>query len=206
MYNQTIDNSFLQSHVFQVNEFSNRIAHHFQSKGYKAGDIVGLFMENRPEFICIWLGLSKIGVVVPLINTNLRLTSLLHSITVAKCNAFIFGNSLTSAVDEITLPSSVTLYQFNDKPNETVKDTAQDLHYVMQSASAENVINKDNQTRHHNKLLYIYTSGTTGLPKAAVISHSRFIFIAAGIHYVAAFRDNDIFYTPLPLVRLTIFQ
>lgn len=158
-------------------------------------------MENRPEFVCIWLGLSKIGVIVPLINTNLRLTSLLHSITVAKCNAFIFGNSLVSAVDEITLPSSVSLYQLNDKPNEPIKENAQDLHAAMKSASADNVVSKDDQTRHHNKLLYIYTSGTTGLPKAAVISHSRFIFIAAGIHYVAAFRDEDVFYTPLPLVR-----
>ncbi|XP_037033095.1 long-chain fatty acid transport protein 4 [Bradysia coprophila] len=183
----------------EVNEFSNRIAHHFHSKGFKAGDIVGLFMENRPEFVCIWLGLSKIGVIVPLINTNLRLASLLHSITVANCNALIFGSSLTSAVDEITLPSSVGLYQFNDKPNETVKENALDLLAVMKSASADNIVNRDNQTRHHNKLLYIYTSGTTGLPKAAVISHSRFIFIAAGIHYVAAFSDDDVFYTPLPL-------
>lgn len=183
-----------------MNEFSNRIANHFQSKGFKAGDIVGLFMENRPEFVCIWLGLSKIGVIVPLINTNLRLNSLLHSITVANCNALIFGSSLIPAVDEITLPSTVTLYQFNDTPNESVKENARDLLNVMQSSSAENIVYKDDQTRHHNKLLYIYTSGTTGLPKAAVISHSRFIFIAAGIHYVAAFRDDDIFYTPLPLV------
>jgi acyl-coenzyme A synthetase/AMP-(fatty) acid ligase len=27
---------------------------------------------------------------------------------------------------------------------------------------------------HHDKVLYIFTSGTTGLPKAAVISHSRY--------------------------------
>jgi solute carrier family 27 (fatty acid transporter), member 1/4 len=52
-------------------------------------------MENRPEFVCIWLGLSKLGVVVPLINTNLRKQALLHSITVAKCNAIIYGESLT---------------------------------------------------------------------------------------------------------------
>jgi acyl-CoA synthetase (AMP-forming)/AMP-acid ligase II len=28
---------------------------------------------------------------------------------------------------------------------------------------------------HHDKVLYIFTSGTTGLPKAAVISHSRYV-------------------------------
>lgn len=47
--------------------------------------------------------------------------------------------------------------------------------------------------------MYIYTSGTTGLPKAAVITHSRYIFIAAGIHYIADFEGKDVFYNPLPL-------
>lgn len=51
-------------------------------------------MENRPEFVATWLGLSKIGVVVPLINHNLKKQSLLHSITISSCNALIFGESL----------------------------------------------------------------------------------------------------------------
>lgn len=52
---------------------------------------------------------------------------------------------------------------------------------------------------HHDELLYIYTSGTTGLPKAAVITHSRYIYIAAAIHRVADFWDKDVYYSPLPL-------
>lgn len=80
----------------EVNELSNRVANLFQQNGYKKNDVIGLFMENRPEFVCIWLGLSKIGVIVPLINTNLRQTSLLHSIQIAKCQALIYSDSLTS--------------------------------------------------------------------------------------------------------------
>lgn len=78
-----------------INEFSNRIANLFQQHGFKRGDVVGLFMENRPEFVATWLGLSKIGVIVPLINTNQRQSSLIHSIEIAKCQALIFGDSLT---------------------------------------------------------------------------------------------------------------
>lgn len=37
------------------------------------------------------------------------------------------------------------------------------------------------------------------LPKAAVITHSRYIYIASAIHKVADFKDQDIFYSPLPL-------
>ena len=63
--------------------------------GYRKGDVVGLFMDNRPEFVCIWLGLAKLGVVVPLINYNLRHNSLLHSITVADSQALIYISDLS---------------------------------------------------------------------------------------------------------------
>jgi solute carrier family 27 fatty acid transporter 1/4 len=79
----------------EVNDLSNRIANVFHQHGYKHGDKVGLLMENRPEFVAIWLGLSKLGVVVPLINHNLKKQSLLHSITISDCSAIIFGESLT---------------------------------------------------------------------------------------------------------------
>lgn len=185
----------------EVNEYANRVANHFQLNGFKSGDVVGLLMENRPEFVCIWLGLSKLGIIVPLINTNLRQNALLHSINVANCNALIFSESLASAVEEShsSLPDSVALFQFNDIPTTPMIIGAKDFVKLIGVCSSENVIVKDDSYRHHNKLLYIYTSGTTGLPKAAVISHSRYIFIATGIHYIANFRDDDIFYTPLPL-------
>lgn len=37
-----------------MNEFSNRIANLFQRHGYKNGDVVGLFMENRPAIFPAW--------------------------------------------------------------------------------------------------------------------------------------------------------
>lgn len=80
----------------EMNDLSNRIANTFQQNGYKKGDVVGLFMDNRPEFVAFWLGLSKIGVIVPLINTNQRQASLIHSVEVAKCQALIYGESLAS--------------------------------------------------------------------------------------------------------------
>lgn len=48
-------------------------------------------MESRPEYVCIWLGLSKIGVIVALINNNLQAETLAHSIKVSNCSAIIIG-------------------------------------------------------------------------------------------------------------------
>ena len=54
----------------EANELANKIAHCFYDKGFRKGDVVALIMENRVEYVPIWIGLSKIGVITALINTN----------------------------------------------------------------------------------------------------------------------------------------
>lgn len=118
-----------------------------------------------------------------------------------KCSTFHFYCT-NLAIEEIneSLDPKLDLYQFNDNVHQPTKANAKNFIALIKAASSDNIVVPDaKESRHHNKLLYIYTSGTTGLSKAAVISHSRYIFIAGGIHYVAGFRFNDIFYTPLPL-------
>nr|CAH7739236.1 unnamed protein product [Callosobruchus chinensis] len=187
----------------QVEEYSNKIANVFKSHGYKKGDKVALFLENKPEFICIWLGLSKLGVITPLINTNLRLSSLVHSITVAKSQAVIFGTELSDAVVEVLdkIESKVALYQISCNNNNTASPADGKFHnldaLVKEAPSSPPQIT--DKLGHHDHIVYIYTSGTTGLPKAAVINTSRYIFIAAAIHYLCGFTSSDRFYTPLPL-------
>ncbi|XP_056630701.1 long-chain fatty acid transport protein 4-like isoform X2 [Diorhabda sublineata] len=185
----------------QVEEYSNKIANIFKGHGYKKGDKVALFLENKPEFICIWLGLSKIGVITPLINTNLRLSTLVHSITVSKSQAVIFGTELSNAISEILdkIEAEVALYQISC--NNNIANVSQKYHnldtLVKDAASTCPTIKEP--LNYNDCLVYIYTSGTTGLPKAAVISNSRYIFIAAAMHWLTNFKSSDIFYTPLPL-------
>lgn len=216
-----------QSWTFrQLDQFANRIADIFNGHGYKKGDVIGLMLENRVEFVGIWLGLSKLGIITALINTNLKERPLVHSITVAKCLALIYGEDFDKTVESVTTEVSAKLYQFNNGINKAVRNSAEDLATLMNSSthvtSQPSTIEHPN---HHDKLMYIYTSGTTGLPKAAVISHSRYvtlsnkfmglcrgfqinlisnnicryIFITAGIHYALNFKSKDVYYTPLPL-------
>ncbi|XP_017482804.1 PREDICTED: LOW QUALITY PROTEIN: long-chain fatty acid transport protein 4-like [Rhagoletis zephyria] len=191
-----------QSWTFlQLSEFSNRIAEIFHSHGYKKGDVVGLMLENRAEYVGIWLGLSKCGIITALINTNLKGPSLLHSITVAKCAALIYGEDFYDMIANIASDIPAKLFQFNNEINKPVRNSAEDLATLLHSSANDKAqpFNSTQHPNHHDKLMYIYTSGTTGLPKAAVISHSRYIFIAAGIHYALYFKNKDIYYTPLPL-------
>ena len=57
---------------------ANKIANWAIKKGYKTGDVVALLMENRPEFIFIWFGLSKLGITIACLNNNIKSKSLAH--------------------------------------------------------------------------------------------------------------------------------
>ncbi|KAL3280881.1 hypothetical protein HHI36_004109 [Cryptolaemus montrouzieri] len=185
----------------KLEEYSNKIANLFKSHGYKKGDVVALFLENKPEFIGIWLGLSKLGVVIPLINTNLRMSSLVHSIVIAKSQAIVFGSELSDAVSEILdkIEAKTALYQVNGSNNNKpgMDQRYKPLDELLRDTPS--TAPTPDKTNHHDNLVYIYTSGTTGLPKAAVISNSRYIFITAAIHWLSGFNCSDRYYTPLPL-------
>lgn len=75
-----------------LDEYSNRIGHCFSELGFLPGEEVALVMESQPEYVGIWLGLAKIGVITALINTHQRMETLIHSIAAIKCKAVIFGS------------------------------------------------------------------------------------------------------------------
>lgn len=116
---------------------------------------------------------------------------------------FLAGFSAESAVDEVAdrfkNHSQIKLFLYNDERRDVADKSIVNLNESLESAPKTDISLTSSKDTHHGQLLYIYTSGTTGLPKAAVITHSRYIFIAAGIHYLANFTSDDIFYTPLPL-------
>lgn len=82
----------------QVDIFSNRIANYFLKEGYEKGNEIALFMENRPEYVALWLGLAKAGLITALVNNNQCGKSLLHSMTVIDCKAIIYGSELSQGL------------------------------------------------------------------------------------------------------------
>ena len=62
----------------------------------KKGDCVALLVENCPEFIGLWLGLAKIGVVAALINTNLKNQQLVHTIRSSSTKVLVYYEDLES--------------------------------------------------------------------------------------------------------------
>ncbi|KAF2355443.1 AMP-dependent synthetase/ligase, partial [Trinorchestia longiramus] len=188
----------------RVQEYSLRVAQVFRGKVVK-GDAVALLMENRVQYIAIWLGLARLGAVPALLNSNLRLKSLSHCINTADCKLIISSLELQHAIEEIRSEvSTLPLYLFGASldSTKTPLEGSQDLDALLKEAPAE-VPPEQASVNFTDKVVYIYTSGTTGLPKAAVITHSRALLIGEGTFIVMDFKISDVVYTPLPLFHMS---
>ncbi|XP_065432297.1 long-chain fatty acid transport protein 1 isoform X5 [Chrysemys picta bellii] len=85
----------------QLDEYSNAVANFFYQQGFRLGDVIAIFMESRPEFVGLWLGMAKVGIEAALINFNLRLDSLVYCVTTSGAKAVIFGGELAAAISEV---------------------------------------------------------------------------------------------------------
>ncbi|KAK8734282.1 hypothetical protein OTU49_006107 [Cherax quadricarinatus] len=185
----------------QVDMLSNQIGNYFAFKGVEHGDVIGLFMENRVQYICIWLGLCKIGAIPALISSSIRLKSLQHCIKMAACKAVICGAELQQEICDIQDDKEISKLQVFvsgvDERKLVIKDWVN-----LDAAVYNGDPTRPVQLQYVNfgdDMLYIYTSGTTGLPKAVRITHSRFLVFTSSIYYFMKLEPRDVIYNPLPL-------
>ncbi|GAB5362604.1 hypothetical protein AAMO2058_000811900 [Amorphochlora amoebiformis] len=197
---------------FELDCLANRIAAWAGQQNLKPGHVVALLMGNRPEFIAIWLGLSKVGVVSALLNTNLKGDSLKHCLQTAKSKVVITDSELVPLVEPQATSLSLPIFHLTPAPTKYSKDEKKTP--LGQTGGASTplgpILEKYAQTRPSatrrkreggptNVLFYIYTSGTTGLPKAAKISHARFYAAGVAFGIFNQIQPSDRVYTCLPL-------
>lgn len=178
-------------------ERSNRYARWAIASGLVKGDTICLLMSNRPEYMAIWLGITKIGAVVALLNTNLSGASLAHCINVVGPKHIIaeeeLVDSLESALPDLTAPHEILIHGAGKRNFRRIdEEIEQHSGKPLDAIALAGVTVRD-------RALYIYTSGTTGLPKAANISHAR---IMQWSHWFAGMMDiqaGDRLYDSLPM-------
>lgn len=181
----------------EVDQQTNAIANYFFESGIRKGNVIAILMENRPEVVFYWLGLAKIGAVGALINYNLRDKSLLHCIEAAEAHGIVFSQELLPAVQDIAkdLQNSVHLYYIGQGAVSGVN--AISLDPLLEKSPTYQPPTPN--TKFTDKLFYVFTSGTTGLPKAAIISHSRFYYMSFAVNLFLEISSDDILYNSLPL-------
>ncbi|XP_065731091.1 long-chain fatty acid transport protein 1 [Phocoena phocoena] len=184
----------------QLDAYSNAVANLFCHLGYTPGDVVAIFLEGRPEFVGLWLGLAKAGMEAALLNVNLRREPLIFCLGTSGAKALVFGRELAAVVAEVSgqLGKSLVKFCSGDVGPEGVLPDTQLLDPLLKEASTAPLAQPPGKGM-DDRLFYIYTSGTTGLPKAAIVVHSRYYRIAAFTHHSYSMQAADVLYDCLPL-------
>ena len=178
-------------------EKSHRYSLWALQQGLSFGQVACLLMRNCPEYLAIWLGITRVGGIVALLNTNLVGDSLLHAINVAAPKTIIVGAEQVDAFAPVAgrlSPEIETwsygqnaagLARIDDEINRLPRAELSRLEYRSPTI-------KDNA-------LYIYTSGTTGLPKAANVSHHRLMQWSHWFAGMMNTQPDDRMYNCLPM-------
>ena len=181
----------------ELEQRANRYAHWALSIGVKKGDVVGLLMPNKPEYVIAWLGIIRVGGVAALLNTNLMQNSLAHCISIVEAKHLIVDvelePNLATALPHLYTPPVIWAR------GGAIKG-AENLDEALENAPSTPLEEARKPTLTINDpALYIYTSGTTGLPKAANISHYRVQSIMNGFSAAVNATPEDRMYIAMPL-------
>ena len=154
-------------------------------------------MPNRPEYLAIWLGITQVGGIVALLNTNLTGAALAHCIAVAAPSHVIVASELAqafrSAAPLLAISPKIWLHGGSDA-------TATQIDAAIDAQDGDALSDVEARVvRHADRALCIYTSGTTGMPKAANVSHHRIMMWSHWFAGLADIRPDDRMYDCLPL-------
>jgi fatty-acyl-CoA synthase len=180
----------------QLTERSNRYARWALTHNLASGDVVCLLLPNCPEYMALWIGLNRVGVVAALLNTHLTGELLAHAVNAAAPRAVIAAASLAGTLQgaRALIDPAVkywALTGYADFPQ---------VEAELASLSDGPLTGAERRSPSlDDRALYIYTSGTTGPAKPALVSHRR---VMQWSHWFAGLIDtqpSDRMYDCLPM-------
>jgi fatty-acyl-CoA synthase len=176
---------------------ANRYARWALEQNVAKGDVVCLLMPNCPEYLGIWLGITRVGGVVALLNTNLTGPALAHCIDIVAPKHVIVAASLmqafTSARPHLAGGPKVWAHGAGAHAWPRIDAAVEKFPAEAPAASEHRPVTIDDLA------LLIYTSGTTGLPKAAKVDHGRLLLWSYWFAGLIDTKPSDRMYNCLPM-------
>ena len=149
------------------------------------GMVIGVLMPNRPDYLAVWLGITRVGAVASLLNTELPPSALAHCLTASGVTHLVVDQRLEGRARDAA----------------ALMDVAPHIHVEpeLSGISSEPLETSTLAVTLASPALHIFTSGTTGLPKAAIVSHRRVLSWAGWFAGLTGTTADDRLYNCLPM-------
>jgi fatty-acyl-CoA synthase len=177
----------------ELAERARRYARWAQAIGVAKGDVVGLLMPNRPEYLAIWLGITRMGGVVALLNTNLVGQSLAQCIQAASAKHLIVATEFEDVIGTALPHLAVSPRVWKHGGRHTGEEEIESFAAAPLDPTELPAVTID------DRALCIYTSGSTGMPKAANVSHARVMQWGLWFAGMMDAQQTDRLYNCLPM-------
>lgn len=172
-----------------------------QSAGIEKGDRVAVMLDNRPEFIELYLACARLGAIFVPINFRLTGRELEYILKNSRPRLFLFGDSFSPVVETLQLktflPPVMTASVGGDSSeNADFEYFSETARFHGQKPLITRSIGPSDPEEPH---VIMYTSGTTGQPKGAVLSHRKTFFNCLNAEIFFKLNVDDILLIILPL-------
>ena len=186
---------------FTLDARANEASCWLQSVGIEKGDRVAVMLDNRPEFIELYLACARLGAIFVPINFRLTGRELEYILKNSRPRLFLFGDTFTPIVRTIPLenflpPMMVATVGVNPETKGTFEYLSETAKFGGKKPFITRSIGPSDPEEPH---VIMYTSGTTGQPKGAVLSHRKTFFNCLNAEIFFKLNFDDIMLIILPL-------
>ncbi|XLZ67783.1 AMP-binding protein [Massilia sp. SR12] len=193
----------------QLDEDSNRFAHHLLASGLQPGDKVAMLSPNSMDFMVAAFGILKAGMVWVPVNALLAPSEVAYIVQHAEARLLVVDAQLaahpawSAALPALGLP---LLYCATDDGVPAATGTTGAARSLRHALAGQPATPPALDIGEHTLALIMYTSGTTGNPKGAMHSHRSVLAAVMSNAVTVSIVPQDVLSAILPLFHCAQFS
>ncbi|QEC48080.1 AMP-binding protein [Baekduia soli] len=179
---------------------SLHVAGALRAWGIRPGDRAAIMMANVPEFISVWFGISRAGVIEVPVHCAYRGPLLEHILSESGVRILFCDAEFVDRLGPLSLPGLEHIVVRGESDTSAVPAQAA-VHPLAEALSADPdpdppVVSPGDVS------CVLYTSGTTGPAKGVVLPHTANLRLATANIELMRYSAQDVLYTAFPLFHV----